>query len=69
MVNAGTGLIVLKRQEKWKSSNVAERYIEESFTNKANVEDKIFRGGRVKEKSANNSNNMSKKKYQLTECR
>lgn len=56
LVNAGADLIALKRHGGWKSSNVAEGYIEESFTNKVDIADKIFRGGRDEEKSANNSN-------------
>lgn len=56
LVNAGADLIALKRHGGWKSSTVAEGYIEESFTNKVDIADKIFRGGSDKEKSANNSN-------------
>lgn len=62
LVNAGADLIALKRHGGWKSSNVAEGYIEESLTNKVDIANKIFRGEGEGDKdkfiNTNNSNNI-----------
>lgn len=45
LVDSGGDITSLKRLGGWKSSNVAEGYIEESFTNKVQVANKIFAAG------------------------
>lgn len=42
LVDAGADILSLKRHGGWKSSNVAEEYIDESLNNKVEVANKIF---------------------------
>ncbi|KAJ8984404.1 hypothetical protein NQ317_003987, partial [Molorchus minor] len=42
LADSGAKIDVLKRHERWKSSNVVEGYVESSIKNKQNISDKIF---------------------------
>lgn len=56
LVDAGGDITSLKRLGGWKSSNVAEGYIEESLNNKVQVANKMFASENVQENNLTSSN-------------
>jgi integrase len=44
LANAGEGIIGVKQIEGWKSTSVAEQYIEDSVSNKIRLAEKVFTG-------------------------
>jgi hypothetical protein len=47
LANAGEGIIGVKQIEGWKSTSVAEQYIEDSVSNKIRLAEKVFTGKKM----------------------
>lgn len=66
LVDAGADITCLKRHGGWKSSSVAEGYIEESFTNKKDIAKKILQPD-FTQPIPNSNNNVHSTESGLTE--